>query len=57
MTERVQKMWEAFCGELTQEPTDDMKKALATALRTFSDNMNGYPIILYKIADELEALK
>lgn len=41
MTERVQKMWEAFCGELTQEPTDDMKKALATSLRTFSDNMNG----------------
>jgi hypothetical protein len=54
MTERAQKMWEAFCGELTQSPTDDMKDALATALRTFADNMNNYPGILYKIADELE---
>ena len=57
MTERVKKMWEAFCGELAQPPTDDMKEALATALRTFADNMNGYPSILYKIADELEELE
>lgn len=27
------KVWEAFCAELTQEPTDDMKEALASALR------------------------
>jgi hypothetical protein len=32
-TERAQKIWEAFCGELTQEPTDDMKEALATAIK------------------------
>jgi hypothetical protein len=57
MTERVKKMWEVFCGELAQPPTDDMKEALATALRTFADNMNGYPSILYKIADELDELK
>jgi hypothetical protein len=31
--ERAQKIWEAFCGELTQEPTDDMKEALATAIK------------------------
>ena len=33
MTEQAQKIWEAFCGELIQEPTDDMKEALATAIR------------------------
>ena len=33
MTDRAQKIWEAFCGELTQEPTDDMREALATSLR------------------------
>jgi hypothetical protein len=32
-TERAQKIWEAFCGELTQPPTDDMKEALATAIK------------------------
>ena len=31
--ERAQKIWEAFCGELIQEPTDDMRKALATAIK------------------------
>jgi len=33
MTTRAQTIWKAFCGELTQEPTDDMREALATALR------------------------
>ena len=33
MTEQAQKIWEAFCGELIQEPTDDMREALATAIR------------------------
>jgi hypothetical protein len=33
MTEKAQKIWEAFCGELIQEPTDDMKEALATAIK------------------------
>ena len=56
ITERTQKVWEAFCGELTQEPTDDMKEALVTALRTVPDTMNGYPSILYKYANELENL-
>jgi hypothetical protein len=57
IAERTQKIWEAFCGELTQEPTDDMREALVTALRTIPDNMNGYPGILYKYADELEKLE
>ena len=57
IAERTQKIWEAFCEELTQEPTDDMREALVTALRTIPDIMNGYPGILYKYADELEQLK
>ena len=32
-TEGAQTIWEAFCGELTQEPTDDMKEALVTAIK------------------------
>lgn len=31
ITEKTQKIWKAFCGELTQEPTDDMREALVTA--------------------------
>lgn len=33
MTEKAEQIWKAFCGELTQEPTDDMREALATAVR------------------------
>lgn len=33
MTERAEQIWKAFCGELTQEPTDDMREALTTAVR------------------------
>jgi hypothetical protein len=33
MTYRAEQVWEAFCGELTQQPTDDMREALATAVR------------------------
>jgi regulator of RNase E activity RraB len=33
MTERTQEIWKAFCGELTQEPTDDMREALVTSVR------------------------
>jgi hypothetical protein len=39
MTEQTQKIWEAFCGELIQEPTDDMKEALATAIRAAADQV------------------
>ena len=33
MTDRAQQVWEAFCGELTQKPTDDMREALITTIR------------------------
>ena len=39
MSEQSQKIWEAFCGELIQEPTDDMKEALATAIRAAADQV------------------
>jgi hypothetical protein len=31
MTIRAEEIWEAFCGELIVEPTEDMKEALAIA--------------------------
>ena len=33
MNDKAQKVWEAFKAELTQPATDDMKEALATAIR------------------------
>lgn len=39
MTEQTQKIWEAFCGELIQEPTDDMKEALATAIKELASQL------------------
>ena len=42
MTEKAQKIWKAFCGELTQEPTDDMREALATAIREVSNELQYY---------------
>jgi len=38
-TEKARDIWEAFCEELIQPPTDDMREALATALRVASDWM------------------
>jgi hypothetical protein len=32
-TERAQKVWEAFKGELIVNPTEDMKEALVTAIK------------------------
>jgi hypothetical protein len=69
MTERAQQIWEAFCGELIQQPTDDMREALATALRQVAHNNEVkyhqdarvidvvfYADELYELADELETL-
>ena len=36
MTDSAYKVWEAFKAELIVEPTDDMKEALATAIRVIS---------------------
>lgn len=65
MNERSQKIWEAFVNELTQEPTDDMREALATAIREIVNELQYYNFRegedmildacnLYDLADELE---
>ncbi len=41
ISERTQKIWEAFCVELTQEPTDDMREALATVIREIAEPLYG----------------
>ena len=67
MTTRAQAIWKAFCGELTQEPTDDMREALATALRMLNSDFDDWnwggdePSCcvfreLIELADELETL-
>jgi hypothetical protein len=63
MTIRAQQIWKAFCGELTQEPTDDMREALSTAVRVVAERLYTdvgelqHPsTVLEEIADELEAL-
>jgi hypothetical protein len=70
MTERAQKIWKAFCGELTQEPTDDMREALATSILEVANEFQYYQFCgdegvedmvvdardLYDLADELDTL-
>lgn len=67
MTEKAQKIWDDFCGELTQEPTEDMKEALATSIREIVNGLQYYNFRegedmildardLYDLADELETL-
>ena len=64
----TQKIWKAFVDELTQEPTDDMRKALATSIREVANELQYYNTSegedmildaykLYELAEELEALK
>lgn len=70
MTDAAYKVWEAFKAELIVEPTDDMKEALATAIREIANQYQYYQCckdegvedmvvdarVLYELADELEAL-
>ena len=42
MTDAAYKVWEAFKGELIVEPTDDMKEALATAIREVANQYQYY---------------
>ena len=71
-TDTAQKIWKVFCKELTQEPTDDMREALATSLREVINLSNEWVEIggdgwdmsnvvfvdaIMDIADELEALE
>ena len=42
MTPKAQKIWDAFCGELIVEPTEDQAQALATAIRMIVDEYEYY---------------
>ena len=62
-TYRAEQVWEAFKCELTSPPTDDMREALATAIRIVADRLCtdlpelGDPsVVIEEIADELDAL-
>ena len=65
MTDTAYQIWETFKAGLTDEPTEDMKKALANALRAMADSFvyddNGLVWVtandFYEIAKDLEALK
>ena len=61
MTERAEQIWDSFCAELIEPPTDDMKEALATAVREIGYRFCTdwgelqHPVsLLNEIADELE---
>ena len=60
MTERAQQIWEAFCGELIVESTDDMKEALATSFRQIVDEYRVGGLLycndVLNLADELDSL-
>jgi hypothetical protein len=60
---RAEEIWGAFCGELIVAPTEDMKQALATAIREVADRLctdvgeiECYIEVVRKIADEVDAL-
>ena len=63
-THRAEQVWEAFKGELMyHRPTDDLRQALATAIRIVADRLCTdvgeieCPVeVVRQIADELEAL-
>ena len=46
-------IWKVFCGELTREPTDDMREALATALRELVNQLQYY---LYSKGEGVEGM-
>jgi len=70
MTDAAYKVWEAFKAELTQPATDDMKEALASAIREVINQLqydnadwqepNDSMIIdaqkLYELSYDMEAL-
>jgi hypothetical protein len=64
MTIRATEIWEAFCGELIVEPTEDQRQALSTAIRVVADRLCTdvgeieCPIeVVRKIADELDEIE
>ena len=63
MTYRAEQIWEAFKCELTSPPTEDMREALATAIRVVADRLctdvgeiECHIEVVRQIATELEAL-
>jgi hypothetical protein len=58
MNNKAQTIWNAFCGELIVEPTDDMREALATAIREIADQLYHDPDVdyLYRLSYNMEAL-
>ena len=63
ITYRAEQVWEAFKCELISPPTEDMREALATAIRVVADRLCTdvgeieCPIeVVRQIATELEAL-
>jgi hypothetical protein len=63
MTERAKHIWNEFCGELIEPPTDDMREALATAIhecatRLCTDwaELQHPSEVLEEIANEIDAL-
>jgi len=63
MTDAAYKVWEAFKSELIVEPTDDMKEALATAIREIAnqhhegvEDMVVDAQKLYELSYDVEAL-
>ncbi len=68
MTNTAYQIWETFKAGLTDEPTDDMKQALASAIRVISSIIHRDGVLdqepwhlhiadeLNEYADELEAL-
>jgi hypothetical protein len=50
-TEGAQKIWEAFKAELTQPATDDMKEALATAIKELVSQLQ-YDNCDWQVPDE-----
>jgi hypothetical protein len=64
MTYRATEIWEAFCGELIIQPTEDQRQALSTAIREVADRlctdvgeMECYIDVVRQIADELDELE
>lgn len=64
MTYRAHEIWEAFKCELISPPTEDMKEALATAIRIVADRLCTdvgeieCPVeVVRQIADELKELE
>jgi hypothetical protein len=63
MTIRAEEIWNTFCGELTQDGTEDMKQALSYSIRVVAERfctdwgeLQHPSVVLEEIADEIDAL-